>query len=165
MLAYRAGMGFSPTIREIGEMCEISSTNGVVCHLKAIEAKGYISLGSGSRSRAIAFLDRCNELEAGAEDEALSVELAEEEATRQAGERAVKGGRFYLMMGAEEYCSEAERSLLYFLRAYVVGQGDRDNPRLPSLREIQLAIKAPTVTRAAEVLNDLLARKIILKTG
>lgn len=31
-----------PTIREIADAFEISSTNGVVCHLQALEAKGYI---------------------------------------------------------------------------------------------------------------------------
>lgn len=32
--------GNSPTVREIGQMFGIKSTNGVSCHLKAIEAKG-----------------------------------------------------------------------------------------------------------------------------
>lgn len=34
--------GFPPTIREIGEEMEISSTNGVNDHLKALERKGFL---------------------------------------------------------------------------------------------------------------------------
>ncbi|WP_299463560.1 LexA family transcriptional regulator [uncultured Gimesia sp.] len=32
--------GCAPTVREIGQTFGIKSTNGVSCHLKAIEAKG-----------------------------------------------------------------------------------------------------------------------------
>jgi repressor LexA len=38
--------GFQPSIREIGEQFRIRSPNGVVCHLKAMERKGYLSLNS-----------------------------------------------------------------------------------------------------------------------
>src|SRR6476620_10853302 len=31
--------GYGPTVREIGEHFEISSPNGVMCHLKALEKK------------------------------------------------------------------------------------------------------------------------------
>ena len=31
--------GYGPTVREIGENFEISSPNGVMCHLKALEKK------------------------------------------------------------------------------------------------------------------------------
>ena len=34
--------GYGPTVREIGEQFKISSPNGVMCHLKAIEKKGLI---------------------------------------------------------------------------------------------------------------------------
>jgi repressor LexA len=34
--------GYGPTVREIGHHFEISSPNGVVCHLKALEKKGLI---------------------------------------------------------------------------------------------------------------------------
>lgn len=34
--------GYGPTVREIGEEFEISSPNGVMCHLKALEKKGLI---------------------------------------------------------------------------------------------------------------------------
>ena len=37
--------GFPPTIREIGDQMEISSTNGVNDHLKALERKGYLTRG------------------------------------------------------------------------------------------------------------------------
>lgn len=35
--------GYGPTVREIGNYCKINSPNGVVCHLKALEKKGYIT--------------------------------------------------------------------------------------------------------------------------
>ncbi|RCS49390.1 repressor LexA [Bremerella cremea] len=44
--------GYGPTVREIGEAFEISSPNGVVCHLKALERKGLISREK-NMSRAI----------------------------------------------------------------------------------------------------------------
>jgi repressor LexA len=34
------GRGYGPTVREIGLEFGISSPNGVVCHLKALEKKG-----------------------------------------------------------------------------------------------------------------------------
>ncbi|HRX81387.1 MAG: transcriptional repressor LexA [Planctomycetaceae bacterium] len=44
--------GYGPTVREIGERFEISSPNGVMCHLKALEKKGMIRR-SPNKSRAI----------------------------------------------------------------------------------------------------------------
>ena len=44
--------GYGPTVREIGEKFEISSPNGVMCHLKALEKKGLISR-EPNMSRAI----------------------------------------------------------------------------------------------------------------
>jgi len=44
--------GYGPTVREIGEHFDISSPNGVVCHLKALERKGLIHR-SPNKSRAI----------------------------------------------------------------------------------------------------------------
>jgi repressor LexA len=44
--------GYGPTVREIGEHFEISSPNGVMCHLKALEKKGLI-VRSPNKSRAI----------------------------------------------------------------------------------------------------------------
>jgi len=44
--------GYGPTVREIGEQFKISSPNGVMCHLKALEKKGLI-LRSPNKSRAI----------------------------------------------------------------------------------------------------------------
>lgn len=44
--------GFGPTVREIGRMFGISSPNGVVCHLKALERKGLI-IRHPRQSRAI----------------------------------------------------------------------------------------------------------------
>ncbi len=49
--------GFPPSIRQIGEALDISSTNGVRAHLKALEKKGYIQR-SLRTSRGIAMLDR-----------------------------------------------------------------------------------------------------------
>jgi repressor LexA len=44
--------GFGPTVREIAEVLNISSPNGVVCHLKALERKGMIHR-LANKSRAI----------------------------------------------------------------------------------------------------------------
>ena len=44
--------GYGPTVREIGVHFEISSPNGVMCHLKALEKKGLITC-EPNMSRAI----------------------------------------------------------------------------------------------------------------
>ena len=44
--------GYGPTVREIGEAFHISSPNGVMCHLKALEKKGFITR-EPNMSRAI----------------------------------------------------------------------------------------------------------------
>ncbi len=44
--------GYGPTVREIGDQFQISSPNGVMCHLKALEKKGLIHR-SPNKSRAI----------------------------------------------------------------------------------------------------------------
>jgi len=44
--------GYGPTVREIGDQFRISSPNGVMCHLKALEKKGLISR-EPNMSRAI----------------------------------------------------------------------------------------------------------------
>ena len=44
--------GYGPTVREIGQHFGISSPNGVMCHLKALEKKGLIRR-SPNKSRAI----------------------------------------------------------------------------------------------------------------
>jgi repressor LexA len=44
--------GYGPTVREIGSHFEISSPNGVMCHLKALEKKGLIQR-EPNMSRAI----------------------------------------------------------------------------------------------------------------
>jgi repressor LexA len=44
--------GYGPTVREIGERFRISSPNGVMCHLKALEKKGLI-IRAPHMSRAI----------------------------------------------------------------------------------------------------------------
>ncbi len=50
-------MGFGPTVREIGQAFDISSPNGVMCHLKALEKKGLIKR-QGFSARAITLVDR-----------------------------------------------------------------------------------------------------------
>lgn len=40
--SYTLEQGWPPTIREIATHFGIRSPNGVVCHLKALEAKGHI---------------------------------------------------------------------------------------------------------------------------
>lgn len=44
--------GYGPTVREIGNEFDIKSPNGVMCHLKALEKKGFISREE-NMSRAI----------------------------------------------------------------------------------------------------------------
>jgi repressor LexA len=44
--------GYGPTVREIGDQFRISSPNGVMCHLKALEKKGLITR-EPNMSRAI----------------------------------------------------------------------------------------------------------------
>src|SRR5437773_5685436 len=44
--------GFPPTIRDIGTAFAIKSPNGVMCHLKALEKKGFINR-EGKSARAI----------------------------------------------------------------------------------------------------------------
>ena len=46
------GRGYGPTVREIGQEFKITSPNGVMCHLKALQKKGLI-LRSPNKSRAI----------------------------------------------------------------------------------------------------------------
>ena len=48
--------GYGPTVREIGERFRISSPNGVMCHLKALEKKGLITR-EPNMSRAIQLAD------------------------------------------------------------------------------------------------------------
>lgn len=49
--------GFPPTIRDIGSAFEIKSPNGVMCHLKALEKKGFIHR-QGKSARAIQLSNR-----------------------------------------------------------------------------------------------------------
>jgi repressor LexA len=49
--------GYGPTVREIGERFRISSPNGVMCHLKALERKGLIRR-EPNMSRAIQLSER-----------------------------------------------------------------------------------------------------------
>lgn len=48
--------GYGPTVREIGLAFEIRSPNGVMCHLKALETKGFIKR-EGFSARAIQVVD------------------------------------------------------------------------------------------------------------
>lgn len=56
--------GYGPTVREIGEQFNISSPNGVMCHLKALEKKGLIHR-SPNKSRAIELTREAIEAERG----------------------------------------------------------------------------------------------------
>ncbi|MEM6689644.1 MAG: transcriptional repressor LexA [Planctomycetota bacterium] len=51
--------GYGPTVREIGEHFNISSPNGVMCHLRALERKGLITR-SPNKSRAIELTEDIN---------------------------------------------------------------------------------------------------------
>jgi repressor LexA len=48
--------GYPPSIRDMADLCGISSPNGVQCHLRALEKKGAIRRTPGI-SRGIAILD------------------------------------------------------------------------------------------------------------
>src|SRR5271155_2946102 len=48
--------GYGPTVREIGMGFDIKSPNGVMCHLKALETKGFI-VREGFSARAIRLVD------------------------------------------------------------------------------------------------------------
>jgi repressor LexA len=54
------GRGYGPTVREIGDNFRISSPNGVMCHLKALEKKGLITR-EPNMSRAIQLTDAYKE--------------------------------------------------------------------------------------------------------
>jgi len=47
--------GYSPTVRELQEMCNYKSTSTVYGHLKALERAEYIEMGS-KKSRSIKIL-------------------------------------------------------------------------------------------------------------
>lgn len=42
--------GYQPSIREIGARFKIASPNGVACHLRAIQQKGWIGKCHGARA-------------------------------------------------------------------------------------------------------------------
>ncbi|HIA20768.1 MAG TPA: repressor LexA [Planctomycetaceae bacterium] len=56
--------GYGPTVREIGDHFGIRSPNGVMCHLKALEKKGFI-YRSPNKSRAIEITAEVQEAERG----------------------------------------------------------------------------------------------------
>lgn len=56
--------GYGPTVREIGEDFGISSPNGVMCHLRALEKKGLIKR-SPNKSRAIELTREALEVDKG----------------------------------------------------------------------------------------------------
>lgn len=74
--------GYGPTVREIGERFKISSPNGVMCHLKALEKKGLIdrepnmsraiSLATESVDGRVSGLPLCGQIAAGHLVEAVS---------------------------------------------------------------------------------------------
>jgi repressor LexA len=47
-------MGYAPAIRDIGTRFKITSPNGVMCHLKALEKKGFIRRPKGDKQQSIA---------------------------------------------------------------------------------------------------------------
>lgn len=49
-------VGYAPSIRDIGENFKIRSPNGVICHLRALESKGYI-IRPHKLSRAITIIE------------------------------------------------------------------------------------------------------------
>jgi repressor LexA len=55
-----ASRGYPPTVREIGAEFGIKTTNGVCCHLKALEKKKQIVREAG-KSRAIRVVEQAPE--------------------------------------------------------------------------------------------------------
>ncbi len=51
MRSYLVQNGLSPTIREIGLAMDISSPNGVMCHLRALQRKGFVRSAGYGKSR------------------------------------------------------------------------------------------------------------------
>jgi repressor LexA len=66
--------GYPPTIREIGELLGIRSTNGVNDHLKALERKGYL-FRDKSKSRAIRILGNAHEVRNNRDDDLYELPL------------------------------------------------------------------------------------------
>ena len=56
--------GFGPTIREIGDAMGFTSPNGVMCHLRAMESKGYIERSS-NKSRSIVLTEEARQQRCG----------------------------------------------------------------------------------------------------
>jgi repressor LexA len=54
MRRHIAKHGYCPSIREIGTHFGMTSPNGVICHLKALEQKGKLKRCRGKNGRAIA---------------------------------------------------------------------------------------------------------------
>jgi hypothetical protein len=52
--------GYPPTVRDIGLATGIGSPNGVLCHLKALEKKGFLAR-SHNRSRGMKLLDHSHQ--------------------------------------------------------------------------------------------------------
>lgn len=52
---FYSAFGYSPSIREIGQLCGMKSSNTVHGHLKVLESKGYIATES-SKPRTIKIL-------------------------------------------------------------------------------------------------------------
>ena len=55
IVEYQKMHGFAPSIRELCEICNLSSTSTVAAHLKSLEDKGYIKRKEDA-PRAIAVL-------------------------------------------------------------------------------------------------------------
>ncbi len=55
IMAHIRDQGFPPSFREVGDQMGIASTNGISCHLRILERKGYIELQRG-KSRGIKVL-------------------------------------------------------------------------------------------------------------
>ncbi len=55
ILSFIQANGYGPTIRDIGSAVGIKSPNGVICHIRALEAKGYID-ADRNKARGIRIL-------------------------------------------------------------------------------------------------------------
>lgn len=57
IVLYNVDNGYLPSFREIGRQMSITSTNGVRCHLEALERKGWLTF-TRNRARAISLTDK-----------------------------------------------------------------------------------------------------------
>lgn len=124
--------GYGPTVREIGQYMSIKSPNGVMCHLRALEKKGYIRR-SANKSRSIELTQPLPRLDIG-----LQVRGAIASGTLQLHESSRHCLKLVNTLGSEEtFLIEIQDDCLASWRVH---QGD------------QLVLKSPNGSLGGQVL-------------